>query len=155
MLVLKLHLKGPVHKFGMDTDLDGDLFLSGHVAVVDNEVSIPDLEPTIETKNFLLSLKAVADGGKIRDQARGAMRLDLSERLKAVREKLSTGLTFGGTDACFRGDLDKIEVVSAHAHGAYLRVYVAVTGRASARMPCAAPAHPPELPPASAAPAPQ
>jgi hypothetical protein len=137
-LVVKLHVRGPVHKLGIDTDLDGDVFLSGHLAVVDDEVRIPDLEPTIETKNFFLSLKAMVDGDKIRDQARAALRLDLAERLKPVREKLSSELTFGGKDACFKGDLDKIAVTSAHAHGTYLRAYVALTARASATMPCPA-----------------
>lgn len=135
-VVLKVHIKGPVHKFGIDADLDGDLYLSGHVTVVDNEVQIPDLEPTIETKNFFLSLKAMTDGAAIRDQARAALRLDLSERLKGVREKLSNDLTFGGPAACFKGDVDKIEVQSAHSHGSYMRVYVAVTARAAATMPC-------------------
>jgi hypothetical protein len=135
-LVLKVHIKGPVHKFGLDVDLDGDLYLSGHIAVVDNEVQIPDLEPTIETKNFFLSLKAMTDATTIRDQARGALRLDLSERLKGVREKLSSDLTFGGPSACFRGNVDKIDVTSAHAHGSYMRVYVGVTARASATLPC-------------------
>jgi Domain of unknown function (DUF4403) len=151
-LVLKLHMQGPVHKMGIDADLDGDIYLSGHISVVDNEVRIPDLEPTIETKNFFLSLKAMTDGDKIRDQARAALRLDLGERLQAVRAKLSSELTFGTADACFHGDLDKIEVTGAHAHGNYLRVYVAVTARASATMPCPAGAIP--APPATPAPAP-
>ncbi len=138
-LVLKLHMQGPVHKMGIDADLDGDIYLSGHISVVDNEVRIPDLEQTIETRSFFLSLKAMADGDKIRDQARAALRLDLGERLQAVRAKLSSEMTFGNADACFHGDLDKIEVTSAHAHGNYLRVYVAVTARAAATMPCAAP----------------
>ena len=135
-IVVKVHVKGPVRKFGINADLDGDLFLSGHLAVVDNELQIPDLESTIETKNFFLSLKAVADGQTIRDQARAALRLDLSERLKGVREKVSSELTFGTPAACFKGALDKIEVLSAHAHGSYLRVYVAVTARAAAMIPC-------------------
>lgn len=138
-IVVKVHIKGPVHKFGMDLDLDGDLFLSGHLSVIDNEVTIPDLETTVETKNFFLSLKAMADGDKIRDQARAALRLDLSERLKGVREKLSSELTFGTPAACFKGALDKIEVSSAHAHGSYLRVYVTLTARASATLPCREP----------------
>jgi len=83
-----------------------------------------------------VSIKALTDSTNIRDQARNAMRLDLSDRLKAVREKLSSELTFGGPAACFRGNVDKIEVTSAHAHGSYLRVYVAVTGRAAATLPC-------------------
>jgi hypothetical protein len=139
-LVLKVHIKGPVHKLGIDVDLNGDLYLSGHVTAVDNEIQIPDLEPTIETKNFFLSLKAMTDSALIRDQARAALRLDLSERLKGVREKLSNDLTFGGKAACFRGNVDKIEVTSAHAHGSYMRVYVAVTARASATLPCPVPA---------------
>jgi hypothetical protein len=135
-VVLKLHLVGPVHKFGIDTTLDGDLFLSGHVAVSDNELAVPDLEPTIETSNFLLSLKALSDGAKIRDQARAALRLDIGARLRSIKSALSNELTFGDENGCFHGDVDKIEVTGVHAHGTYLRVYVAVTGRASASMPC-------------------
>jgi hypothetical protein len=137
MLVVKLHLTGPVHGLGIDADLDGDLYLTGHPRVVDNELTIPDLEPTIETKNFLLSLKAVTSGDTIRDQARAALRLDIGERLAGVKSKLSSDLTFGAKGGCFRGSVDKIEVVGAYPHGAYLRVYVAVTARASASLPCA------------------
>ncbi|HVJ90601.1 MAG TPA: DUF4403 family protein [Labilithrix sp.] len=136
-IVLKVHLKGPVHKFGIDANLDGDIFFSGHLSISDNEIQIPDLEQTIETKNFFLSLKAMTDGQKIRDQARTALRLDLGERLKGVREKLSSELTFGGPSACFKGTVDKIELTSVHTHGSYLRAYVAVTARASATLPCA------------------
>jgi hypothetical protein len=135
-IVLKVHLRGPVRKFGIDADLDGDVYFSGHLAISDNEVQVPDLEPTIETKSFFLSLKAMTDGQKIRDQARTALRLDLGERLKSVREKLSTELTFGGPSACFKGAVDKIELTSAHTHGSYLRAYVNVTARAMAQMPC-------------------
>jgi hypothetical protein len=135
-LVLKLHLKGPVHKLGIDADLDGDLFLSGHPAVVDNELQIPDLEPTIETKNFLLSLKAMSDGDRIRDQARQALRLDIGDRLRPVRERLSSDLTFGTAKGCFHGDVDRISVTGVHLHAAYLRVYVEVTARARAMVPC-------------------
>ena len=135
-IVLKMHIAGPIHKFGIDTDLNGDLFLSGHIAVMDNELSIPDLEPTIETKNFLLSLKAMADGDKIRDQARQALRLDIGERLKAVRDKLGSDLTFTTEQGCFQGNVDKIEVTGVFPHGTYVRVYVAVTARTNVRAPC-------------------
>jgi hypothetical protein len=138
-LVLKLHIKGPVHALGIDTDLDGDLYLVGRPTVVDNELAVPDLEPTIETKNFLLSLKAMADGDRIRDQARQALRLDLGARLNDVREKLGGGLTFERTGGCFRGDVDAVEVTGVHPHGAYVRVYVAVTAHARLTMPCATP----------------
>jgi hypothetical protein len=135
-LILKLHLAGPVHGLGIDANLDGDLYLSGHPRVVDNELSIPDLEPTIETRSFLLSLKAMTSGDAIRDQARAALRLDIGERLRGVKAKLSSDLTFGSKAGCFKGDVDKIEVVGVYPHGNYLRVYVTVTARASASMPC-------------------
>jgi hypothetical protein len=136
-LVLKMHLSGPVHGLGIDADLDGDVYLSGHPRVSDNELSIPDLEPTIETKNFLLSLKAMTSGDRMRDQARAALRLDIGQRLADIKAKLSSDLTFGAKGVCFKGNVDKIEVVGAYPHGTYLRVYVAVTARASATMPCA------------------
>ena len=138
LVVLKLHMKGPVHAMGIDANLDGDIFFSGHVSVADNEISIPDLEPTIETSNFLLSLKAATSVTAIRDQARAALRLDLGDWLRQVRASLAGDLTFGGKDACLHGDIDKIEVASVHAHGTYLRVLVLVTGRAAATMPCVA-----------------
>jgi Domain of unknown function (DUF4403) len=138
-LVLKLHIKGPVHAMGIDTDLDGDLFLVGRPTVVDNELSVPDLEPTIETRSFLLSLKAMTDADRIRDQARQALRLDLGARMNDVREKLGGGLTFDRSNGCFRGDVDAIEVTGVHPHASYLRVYVAVTAHARLTMPCATP----------------
>ncbi len=144
-LVLKLHIHGPVHKLGIDADLDGELFLVGHPSVIDNELSVPDLEPTIETRSFLLSLKALTDGDRIRDEARQALRLDLGERMRDVREKLGEGLTFAGAGGCFRGEVDAIEVTGVHPHASYVRVYVAVTARARLAMPCenAPPAGPP------------
>jgi hypothetical protein len=135
-IVLRLHMAGPVHKLGIDADLDGDLYLTGHPAVVDNELRVPDLEPTIETRSFLLSLKAMTDGDRIRDQARAALRLDIGPRLKDARDKLGDGLTFGSAKGCFHGDVDRIEVTGVHPHAAYLRVYVAVTARARATFPC-------------------
>jgi hypothetical protein len=135
-LVLKLHISGPVNKYGIDLNLDGDLFLTGHPAVEDNELRIPDLEPTIETSNFLLKLKAAIDGNSIRDQARAALRLDIGERLKSVREKLSTDLSFGNGQGCMKAQTHKISVDSVHVHGTYLRVYVTASASANLYMPC-------------------
>ena len=122
VLVLKLHIAGPVHAMGIDTVLDGDLFLSGHPAVVDNELSVPDLEPTIETKNFLLSLKAMSSGDRIRDQARAALRLDIGARVKEAQAKLGDSLTFGDKDGCFHGDVDRVEITGVYPHAGYLRI---------------------------------
>lgn len=136
-LILRLHIAGPVHKFGIDADIDGDLYLVGHPSLVDNEIRFPDLEPTIETSNFLLSLKAMTDGERIKNEARKALRIDLVERLQAVRARLSSDLTFGTASQCFVGAVDKIELNELHAHASYLRVNVVVTARAAASMPCA------------------
>jgi len=138
-LVLRLHIAGPVHEFGIDADINGDLYLVGHPTLVDNEIALPDLEPTIETSNFLLSLKAMADGERIKAEARKALRLDLTERLHAVRAKLSSDLSFGSAKECFVGHVDKLELTELHAHESYLRVNVVVTARASASLPCSSP----------------
>ena len=135
-LVLKLHINGPIHKFGIDTTLDGDLYMVGHPTVVDNEIRVPDLEPTIETQSFLLRLKAALDGSSIRDQAREALHLDIGDRLAEVRKKLSSDLTFGDNSGCLRSNVSKIEVTGVHTHQGYLRVYVALTGQASVYLPC-------------------
>jgi hypothetical protein len=135
-LVLKVHIKGPVHKFGGDHDLDGDLFLTGHPTVIDNEVRIPDLEPTIETKSFLLKLKATFEGDQIRDSARQALRLDLGERLASVREKLSKDLSFANGQGCMKADVLKAEITGVYAHATYLRVQTSITARAAVYAPC-------------------
>jgi hypothetical protein len=135
-LVLKLHLRGAAHKYGIDADLDGDVFLVGHPSVVDNELSLPDLEPTIETRNFFLSLKALTDADSIRDDARKALRLDIGARLHGVTDKLGPDLTFRSPEGCFAGHVDRVAVTGVYAHADYLRVYVAVTGRARVSAPC-------------------
>ncbi len=135
-LVLKLHIAGPIKTSALETTLDGDLFMSGHPTVVDNELRIPDLEPTIETSSFLLGLKAAFDGAQIRDQARAALRLDIGARMKAAKDKLSTDLSFGEGRGCLRAQAHKVEVTGVHVHASYLRVYVAVAASASVFLPC-------------------
>jgi hypothetical protein len=137
-IVLKLHIGGPVHKYGIDLDMNGDLYMTGHPVVADNELRVPDLEPTIETSNFLLKLKAAFDGNTIRDQARAALKLDIGERLRSVKDKLTTDLAFGNGQGCVKAAADKIEVSGVHVHAGYLRVYVNVVGRASVYLPCPA-----------------
>jgi hypothetical protein len=139
-LVLKLHINGPINKFGINMLLNGDLYMTGHPTVIDNEIRVPDLEPTIETQSFLLRLKAALDGDSIRDQAREALHLDIGDRLAEVRKKLSSDLTFGDNQGCLRSNVSKIEITGVHAHPSYLRVYVALTGQASVYLPCPSPA---------------
>lgn len=135
-IVLRMHIGGPVEKYGISANLDGDLYLTGTPTVVDNELSIPDLEPTIETSSFLLGLKAAKDGDEIKRQARAALRLDISERLKAVKEKLSTDLSFAGGAGCVKAQVHKIEVSSVFVHANYMRLYVTTSATASMYMPC-------------------
>jgi hypothetical protein len=137
-LVLKLRLSGPVRRFLFTAHLDGDLYFAGHPTVVDNELRVPDLEPTVDTSNFLLALKASVDAAGIRDQARQALKLDLGERLRAVRQRLSSDFELGGDLGCLRADVAKIEVAGVYPHSSYLRVYVTVTAQAGAFLPCPA-----------------
>jgi hypothetical protein len=135
-LVLKIHLGGPAKAGGLNVDLDGDIFLTGHPVVVDNELRVPDLEPTLETSSFLLKMAAALKGDTIRDQARAALKLDIGERLKSVKQKLGADLAFGNGMGCVKATTDKIEVSAVHVHANYLRVYVNVTGRSSVYLPC-------------------
>jgi hypothetical protein len=135
-LIVKLHLNGPIDKYGIHTTLDGDLYMAGHPQVIDNELRVPDLEPTIETQSFLLKLKAALDGNSMRDQARAALHLDIGDRLAEVRSKLSTDLSFGDAQGCLRANVSRIEVTSVNPHPTYLRVYVGVTAQASVYLPC-------------------
>ncbi len=137
-LVLKLRLSGPIRRFIFNTHLDGDLYFVGHPTVVDNELRVPDLEPSVDTSNFLLALKASLGGSGIREQARQALKLDLGERLRAVRQRLSSDFELGGDLGCLRADVAKIEVAGVYPHGSYLRIYVTVTAQAGAFLPCPA-----------------
>jgi hypothetical protein len=138
-LVLKLHVGGEVQKAGLTVPLDGDIFLWGSPQVVDNVLSLPDLEPTIETKNFFLSLKAMADADNLRTQARQALTMDLGARLRPVRERLSQDLTFGNSSGCFAANVSRIDIKQVFTHTDFLRVYVAVTALTSLHAPCLAP----------------
>jgi hypothetical protein len=138
-LIVKLHINGPIDKYGIHTTLDGDLYMAGHPQVIDNELRVPDLEPTIETQSFLLRLKAALDGNSIRDQARDALHLDIGDRLAEVRAKLSTDLSFGDAQGCLRSNVSRIEVTSVNPHPTYLRIYVSITAQASVYLPCPSP----------------
>jgi hypothetical protein len=135
-LVVKLHLAGPIKAGGLSATLDGDLYFAGHPEVVDNELRIPDLEPTVDTSSFLLGLKASLDKDGIRNQARAALKLDLGERFAAVREKLSKDVAFEGDLGCLRANVAKIEVTGVYPHGSYLRIYVTTTAQAGVYIPC-------------------
>ena len=142
-LVVKLHLAGPIKAAGLSTSLDGDLYFAGHPEVIDNELRIPDLQPTVDTSSFLLALKANLDRDGIRDQARQALKLDLGERFAAVRAKLSNDVPFENGLGCMKTNVAKIEVTGVYPHASYLRVYVTTTAQAGIYLPCPASAETP------------
>ncbi len=112
-LVVKLHLAGPISAGGLRATLDGDLFFAGHPVVVDNELRLPDLEPTVETNSFLLGLKAALDAKSLKDQARAALTLDLGERFAAVRQKFSKDVAFDGS-SCLRSNVARVAIRPGH-----------------------------------------
>jgi hypothetical protein len=125
--------------------------MAGHPQVRDNELSIPDLEPTVETKNALLKLKTAIDTEGLRRQVRQATRLDIGARLQAVRAKFEKDLVSrqriptpagNGPEACVRVDLGRVEVSDVFAHDAYLRLYVRATANVAAYLPCPTPTSP-------------
>lgn len=139
-IITKVHLNGFVKK-GFRLHLEGDLYLSGHPQVRDNELQVPDLEPTVQTKDALLKLKTSLDSEDIKRQAREALRLDIGERLQAVRSKVTKELVSrqkinNGPEACIHADLGRVEVTDVFAHDAYLRMYVKVAASTSAYLPC-------------------
>lgn len=139
-IVTKLHLNGFVKK-GFKVPLEGDLYLSGSPEIVDNQLMVPNLEPTVETKNALLKLKTTLDAEKMRKEIRQALRLDIGSRLQSVRDKVSKDLMVKHNvaprlDACVKADIGRIEIAGVFAHDAYLRMYVKVSARSAAYLPC-------------------
>lgn len=140
-VVVKLHLNGFVKK-GFTVALAGDLYMTGHPQVRDNELEFPDMEPTIETKSALLKLKTALDSSGMRNQVRQALRLDIGARLQAVRDKLSKDLMVrhqvspSGPEACVKASVGRVEVTNVFAHDAYLRMYVKVAAQSAAYLPC-------------------
>lgn len=139
-IVTKLHLNGFVKK-GIKVSLSGDLYMHGHPQIRDNNLEVPDLEPTIETANALLKLKTALDGGNMRRKVREALRLDIGARLQAVRQKLANDTVVkqrvnNGPEGCVRADVGRVEVTGLFAHDAYMRMYVKASVRTAAYLPC-------------------
>ncbi|MFO0620281.1 MAG: DUF4403 family protein [Polyangia bacterium] len=139
-IVTKLHLNGFVKK-GWKISLEGDLYMSGHPEIIDNQLTVPDLEPTFDTKSALLKLKTSLDSDKMKKQIRQALRLDIGGRLQSVRDKLSKDLLVRhklnpGPEGCVKADIGRVEIAGLFAHDSYLRMYVKVSARSAAYLPC-------------------
>jgi hypothetical protein len=135
-VVLKVSIGGYATLAGIDTNLSGELFFSGHPRVSDNQISLPDLQITAGTADQLLKLKLSFDEDAIRDQAQAALRVDLSERLAAIHDKLSKEISFDGEQGCVRAEALRTEVADVHAHQSFLRVVVQVDAQAAMYLPC-------------------
>lgn len=144
-IVVKMHLDGFVKK-GFRVHLAGDLYLTGHPRIRDNELEIPDLEPTIETNNALLKLKTALSQEALTREVRAALRLDIGQRLLQVRNKLSNELSYthpisqnpqSPLSACLKTDLGRVEVTGVFAHDSYMRIYVKAFAQSGIYLPCA------------------
>jgi hypothetical protein len=141
-LVVSVKIAGTAEQGTVSIDVDGEIFLSGHPRVRDNFLEVPDIKPTIETDQALLALAASVKEPELTAAVKKALRLDLSARLGEMKARLIESLTVdvplaaGVSPLCTRAEVGRIEVTSAEAHDAYLRVYVNTTATASAYLPC-------------------
>ena len=135
-VVIKMDLGGNARVGSYSVPMTGEIFFAGHPRVIDNQISVPDLEITPGTASELLKLKFALDYQSIRDQARQALRVDISERLAAVQNKLSTEMTFAEDLGCVRGQVLRSEVTGIYPHPSFLRIYVQVDAQLGLYLPC-------------------
>jgi hypothetical protein len=136
---------------GVSIDVDGDLYLSGRPVVRDNFLEFPDLAPTVATEQALLKAALALNEDELVAAVKRALRLDLSARLQAVRQKLVGALTKeavlvdGVAPLCTSVEIGRIAISDVHVHDPYLRATVTTTALFSASLPCPGrPATPPE-----------
>jgi hypothetical protein len=135
-VVIRVLLGGKANVAGTKLDMDGEIFFAGHPKVIDNQITVPDLDITPGTAGELVKLKIAVDHDSLVDQARSAMRVDVSERLAAVKDKLSTELSFSQDMGCVRAAVLRSEVTGIFPHAHFLRIYVTVDAQAGLYMPC-------------------
>ncbi|HYO53971.1 DUF4403 family protein [Archangium sp.] len=135
-VVIKMNLGGRARVGSYSVPMSGELFFAGHPHVIDNQISVPDLEITPGTASELLKLKFALDYQSIRDQARQALRVDISERLAMVKDKMSTEMTFAEDLGCVRGQVLRTEVTGVYPHPTFLRIYVQMDAQLGLYLPC-------------------
>jgi hypothetical protein len=135
-VVIRMKLGGNATVGGFALPVGGELFFAGHPRVIDNQLTVPDLEITPGTASELVKLKFALDYESVRDQARSALRVDVSERLAAVKDKMSTELSFAEETGCVRAQVLRTEVTGIYPHPSFLRIYVEVDAQAGLYLPC-------------------
>jgi hypothetical protein len=137
-LLVKFRVQGTAPGVS-STPLNETITLSGRPSVTNNLLTVPDLDLGAEAKSLLAKLKLpAADANAIRDLARGAANIDISQRLQPLQGGLSTELNFGSSKdkGCLRAGVDKVAVTTASVQPTYLSVAVSVTAHTSLEMPC-------------------
>lgn len=140
-VVVAVRIAGYVEK-GVRIDVDGDLFLTGRPAVRDNFLEFPDLKPTLETEQVLLSAAIAWKERELIGAVQKALRLDLSARLASVKTKLTEALTMqkvvvdGVPPLCTKAEIGRLELKDIAVHDPYLRATVTTTALLSASLPC-------------------
>jgi hypothetical protein len=135
-VVIRMNLGGKATVGNYSVPMSGEIYFAGHPRVIDNQISVPDLEITPGTASELVKLKFALDYKSIRDQAREALRVDVSERLAAVRNKMSTELSFSEDLGCVRGQVLRTEVTGIYPHPSFLRIYVETDAQVGLYLPC-------------------
>jgi hypothetical protein len=135
-VVVKMILGGSARFGGGPATMTGELYFIGHPRVVDNQITVPDLELTPGSADSLLKLDVLLDGRTLRDEARAALRVDLSERMQKVHDKLSKELTLDQGRSCVRAAVLRSQVTGIYPHQDFLRIYLKVDGQASIYVPC-------------------
>ena len=135
-VVIRMKLGGSAKVGAFSLPVGGELFFAGHPRVIDNQLTVPDLEITPGTASELVKLKFALDYESVRDQARSALRVDVSERLAAVKDKMSTELSFSEETGCVRAQVLRTEVTGIYPHPSFLRIYVQVDAQAGLYLPC-------------------
>jgi hypothetical protein len=135
-LIIKFHVGGFVRIAGIQTDVKGEVYFTGHPRVVDNQLLLPDLTMTPGTADALVHLKLYFDHERLLDRARSKLRVDLGERLQLVHDKLTAELPVGDGKGCMRGRLLRMEITGLHLHDTFARTYVKLTAQAALYVPC-------------------
>jgi hypothetical protein len=141
-VVVRVRLGGFALVSGVRVDVDGDLYLAGRPVVRDNFLEFPDLSPTVATEQALLKAALALKQDELVAAVKKALRLDLSARLQAVRQKLDQALTRetvlvdGVAPLCTDVEIGRIAVSDIMVHDPYLRATVTTTALLSASLPC-------------------
>ena len=141
-VVVRVRLGGFAVASGVQIDVDGDLYLAGRPTVRDNFLEFPDLAPTVATEQALLKAALALKEDELTVAVKKALRLDLSQRLQAVRRKIEGALTKetvlvdGVAPLCTSVEIGRIAVSEVHVHDPYLRAVVTTTALFSASLPC-------------------